>query len=88
MSKDDVPMAVQTATAKDIEDSGAIDLSDFMNRRMTGVYVNNNCGEPFQPDLNYRGYTVSPLPERRKASRFMWTASARINPSATWWRGI
>jgi outer membrane receptor protein involved in Fe transport len=61
MSKDDVPMAVQTATAKDIEDSGAIDLSDFMNRRMTGVYVNNNQENPFQPDLNYRGYTASPL---------------------------
>ncbi len=61
MSKDDVPMALQTLTAKDLEESGALDLSDFMNRRMTGVYVNNNQENPFQPDLNYRGYTASPL---------------------------
>jgi outer membrane receptor protein involved in Fe transport len=59
--KDDVPMNIQTATAKDIENSGAIDLSDFMNRRLNGVNVNNNQGNPFQPDLNYRGYTASPL---------------------------
>jgi outer membrane receptor protein involved in Fe transport len=61
LPKDDVPMNIQTATAKDIENSGAIDLSDFMNRRLNGVYVNNNQENPFQPDLNYRGYTASPL---------------------------
>jgi outer membrane receptor protein involved in Fe transport len=61
MAKGDVPMNVQTATAKDIENSGAIDLSDFMNRKLNGVYINNNQENPFQPDLNYRGYTASPL---------------------------
>jgi len=61
MSKDDVPMNVQTADSKDIENSGALDLADFMNRRLTGVYINNNQENPFQPDLNYRGYTASPL---------------------------
>ncbi len=54
-------MNIQTASAKDIENSGAIDLSDFMNRNLNGVYVNNNQENPFQPDLNYRGYTASPL---------------------------
>ena len=32
-----------------------------MNRNLTGVYVNNNQENPFQPDINYRGYTASPL---------------------------
>jgi len=61
LSKDDVAMNVQTATAADIQKSGAIDLSDFLNRKLGGVYVNNNQENPFQPDLNYRGYTASPL---------------------------
>ncbi|MEI9972429.1 MAG: TonB-dependent receptor [Ignavibacteriota bacterium] len=61
MTKDDVAMNVQTASAADIDNSGAIDLSDFMNRNLGGVYVNNNQENPFQPDLNYRGYTASPL---------------------------
>jgi hypothetical protein len=42
-------------------DSGALDLSDFLNRRFNGVHVNEVQGNPFQPDINYRGYTASPL---------------------------
>ena len=52
---------VQTATAADIENSGALDLADFMNRQLNGVLINEMQGNPFQPDVNYRGYTASPL---------------------------
>jgi outer membrane receptor protein involved in Fe transport len=55
------PAPVQIASGRDIEASGSLDLSDFMNRRMTGVHVNEVQGNPFQADLNYRGYTASPL---------------------------
>ena len=58
---DQVPAPVQTALAADIEASGALDLSDFLNRRFTGVFVNEMQSNPFQPDVNYRGYTASPL---------------------------
>jgi outer membrane receptor protein involved in Fe transport len=58
---DKIPSPVQTAIAQDLEDSGALDLSDFLNRRINGVYVNEVQGNPFQPDVNYRGYTASPL---------------------------
>jgi hypothetical protein len=52
---------VQTATAADVENSGALDLADFMNRRLNGVYLNEMQANPFQPDVNFRGYTASPL---------------------------
>ena len=52
---------VQTATAADIENIGALDLADFMNRRLNGVFINEMAGNPFQPDVNFRGYTASPL---------------------------
>ncbi len=52
---------VQTATAADIENSGALDLGDFMNRKLNGIYINEMQGNPFQPDVNFRGYTASPL---------------------------
>jgi outer membrane receptor protein involved in Fe transport len=52
---------VQTATAADIANSGALDLADFMNRKLNGVYLNEMQGNPFQPDVNFRGYTASPL---------------------------
>jgi outer membrane receptor protein involved in Fe transport len=57
----DVPTPVQTLDAQTLQDTNAIDLTDAMKRRLNGVYVNENQNNPFQPDLNYRGYTASPL---------------------------
>jgi outer membrane receptor protein involved in Fe transport len=61
LSLQEMPTPVQTATLQDLTNSGALDLSDFLNRRLSGVNVNENQENPFQPDLNYRGYTASPL---------------------------
>ena len=44
-----------------LQRSGSLELSDFLNRRLQGVHINENQGNPFQPDVNYRGYTASPL---------------------------
>lgn len=60
-SIDELPTSVQTATGRNIEQSGALDLSDFLSRRFLGVYLNEVQGNPIQPDVNYRGYTASPL---------------------------
>lgn len=58
---DQIAAPVQTAMAADIENSGALDLADFMNRQLNGVYINEMQENPFQPDVNFRGYTASPL---------------------------
>jgi outer membrane cobalamin receptor len=36
-------------------------LADFLNKNFGSVHVNDNSGNPFQVDINYRGYTASPL---------------------------
>ena len=59
--RDWLPAAVQTARAADIERSQALDLSAFMNRRLGSVHLNEVQGNPLQPDVNFRGYTASPL---------------------------
>jgi outer membrane cobalamin receptor len=56
-----VPANVQIATAQDIDRSHAVDLTTFMNRMLGSVYVNEMQANPLQPDLNFRGYTASPL---------------------------
>ncbi len=61
LSSSEIPAPVQTATARDIQESGALNLSDFLSRRLDSVYVNEIQGNPFQHDVNYRGYTASPL---------------------------
>jgi len=61
LSKDQIAASVQTATARDIAASGATDLAEFLNRQLGSVHVNEVQGNPFMPDVNYRGYTASPL---------------------------
>ncbi|MFM8340672.1 MAG: TonB-dependent receptor [Methylomonas sp.] len=60
-TKDKIPAPVQTATDKDIAKTNAINVTDFMNRSLGSVYVNDTQGNGFQPDINYRGFTASPL---------------------------
>ena len=57
----EIAAPVQSATSQQLRQSGALDLSDFMNRALGGVHVNDMQGNPYQLDVNYRGYTASPL---------------------------
>src|SRR5262249_37368552 len=43
------------------EKSGSLDFSALLNKQLSGVHVNQNQENPYQPDVNYRGYTASPL---------------------------
>ncbi|MEO8925454.1 MAG: Plug domain-containing protein, partial [Caldimonas sp.] len=59
--REEIAAPTQATTAAEIEESGATNLGDFLNRRFGSVYVNEIQGNPFQPDVSYRGYTASPL---------------------------
>jgi len=61
IDRDQIPAPVQSATAADVERTHALDLTDFMKRALGSVYVNDTQDNPLQPDINYRGYTASPL---------------------------
>jgi outer membrane receptor protein involved in Fe transport len=56
-----VPAPVQVVSGADVERTAALDLSAFLARRANGIYLNEIQGNPLQADLNYRGYTASPL---------------------------
>ncbi len=59
--RDQVPGNVQTATDADLDRLNAPDLSNYLNRAVGGVTINETQSNPFQPDVNYRGFTASPL---------------------------
>lgn len=61
VSRDAVAGPVQTATAAELDTSQALDLSSFMARRLGSVHLNEVQGNPLQADLNYRGFSASPL---------------------------
>jgi outer membrane receptor protein involved in Fe transport len=59
--RDQVAGNVQTATGADLDRLNALDLSSYLGRALGSVSVNEIQGNPFQPDINYRGFTASPL---------------------------
>jgi iron complex outermembrane receptor protein len=52
---------IQTANAEQMEKAQSISLSDYMNRHLGSVHVNEAQNNPLQPDVYYRGFVASPL---------------------------
>lgn len=50
---------VQSAEDEEIHRHEAYTLTDFMNRRLESVNVNDVQNNPYQPDITYRGFTAS-----------------------------
>jgi outer membrane receptor protein involved in Fe transport len=61
LEADKIPTKTQSADAEDIERIQSLDLSDLLNRTMGSVNISAAQNNPFQPNLNYRGFTASPL---------------------------
>ncbi len=59
--KDKVPANVQTGDAEDLRNPGTMTLPDLMERSFDSVNINQSQGNPYQPDINFRGFTGSPL---------------------------
>jgi len=56
-----VPANVQTASDRQIEALPSPALPDFLERSMGGFVSSSSQGNPFQPDVSFRGFTASPL---------------------------
>jgi iron complex outermembrane recepter protein len=56
-----VPANVTFATGEDIERLHPIDLTHYLNRAATSVSFAEAQDNPLQPDLQFRGFTGSPL---------------------------
>jgi iron complex outermembrane recepter protein len=56
-----VPANVQTVTASQLEAQHRRTLTDYFEKNLPSVDVNEAQGNPYQVDINYRGFTASPL---------------------------
>ncbi len=56
-----IPYNVQSANSEDLEKSQSLDLTDFMNRNLSSITINEAQNNPLQSDVQYRGFTLSPL---------------------------
>ena len=52
---------VQSMSGDEIRQSGSVSLTDAMNTQFQSINVNDYAGNPFQQDLNFRGFSASPL---------------------------
>lgn len=58
---DKIPFPVQVANANDLQNANALGIADFLNQSFTSITLNDAQNNPLQPDLQYRGFTASPL---------------------------
>jgi iron complex outermembrane recepter protein len=61
LPKDEIPANLQTLDAAALKSSGDPSVAETMQRRLPSVSINETQGNPWQPDLNYRGFSASPL---------------------------
>ena len=59
--KDQIPANVQTLSGQRLRDAGGQSLAENLQRRLPSVNVNEIQGNPYQADVNYRGFSASPL---------------------------
>ncbi len=57
----DVPANVQVYGSKDLAKQRPGSLAEFLQNNPTSVTVNAAQGNPYQPDISFRGFTASPL---------------------------
>ena len=56
----EVPANVQIGTSQDIKSQQPLSLADYMQDNLSAVNISNGTGNPYQPDVEYRGFTASP----------------------------
>jgi iron complex outermembrane receptor protein len=61
IERDKVPSNVQTLSVSDFDHATTPDLLDALARGLPGVSLSDQTGNQFQLDLNYRGFTASPV---------------------------
>lgn len=57
----DVPANVQSFTQRDLARQRHGNLTEYLEQNPTSITVNAAQGNPFQPDVSFRGFTASPL---------------------------
>jgi iron complex outermembrane recepter protein len=61
IDRDKVPSNAQSLPAPDITKQGAASFTTQLNQQIGSVNINENQGNPFQPDVLYRGFEGSPI---------------------------
>ncbi len=56
-----IPANIQIASPEAIKRQAGVSLADYMTNNLQSVSVSEMGGNPWQPEINFRGYSASPL---------------------------
>jgi outer membrane receptor protein involved in Fe transport len=56
-----VPASVNVVDANQIKQTGSLNISDALQKYVPGIIVNEVAGNPFQPNVQFRGFVASPV---------------------------
>jgi outer membrane receptor protein involved in Fe transport len=58
---DKVPASVNAVDSNQIEGAGSLNIGDALQKHVPGVILSEVSGNPFQPDIQFRGFVASPI---------------------------
>ena len=58
---DKVPASVNVVDANQIKQTGSLNIGDALVKYVPGIIVNEVAGNPFQPNVQFRGFVASPV---------------------------
>ena len=56
-----VPANIQVIKREDLKNQVGVTIADFASNNLQSVSIQETQGNPFQPDVTFRGYSASPL---------------------------
>src|ERR1700738_1355669 len=61
VDRDKIPASVNGIEANQIKQTGSLNISDALQQYVPGIVVNAVTGNPFQPNVQFRGFVASPV---------------------------
>ncbi|SHG80677.1 TonB-dependent receptor [Bradyrhizobium erythrophlei] len=61
INPDKIPASVNVVDAAQIKRTGSLNISDALQKYVPGILVNDVTGNPFQPNVQFRGFVASPV---------------------------
>ena len=61
LPKEVIPANIQSVKGEEMQKQNNLSIADHMSNGMVGINVNEIQNNPYQPNVNYRGFTASPL---------------------------
>lgn len=58
---DKVPSSINVVDTKQIERTGSLNITDALQQSVPGISINEVAGNPFQPNVEFRGFVASPV---------------------------